>query len=74
MDSALEEDTFQLLRDLVIKAASGSGFYEDHPERLPEMGPEGVNHRLNYLNLPYQVKKCRKNLWLRANAESPEES
>ena len=74
VDSALEEDTFQLLRDLVIKAVSGSGFYEDHPERLPEMGPEGVNHRLNYLNLPYQVKKCRKNLWLRANAEAPEES
>ena len=74
VDSALEEDTFQLLRDLAIKAVSGSGFYEDHPERLPEMGPEGVNHRLNCLKLPYQVKKCRKNLWLRANAESPEES
>ena len=48
--------------------------YEDYPERLPEMGPEGVNHRLNCLKLPYQVKKCRKNLWLQANAESPEES
>ena len=73
VDSVLEEDTFQILRDLVIKAASGCGFYEDHPERLPEMGPEGVNHRLGYLKLPYCVKKCRKNLWLRANAESPEE-
>lgn len=73
VDSALEEETFHILRDLVIQAASGSGFYEDHPERLPEMGPEGVNHRLTCLKLPYCVKKCRKYLWLRANAESPEE-
>ena len=73
MDSALEEDAFHILRDLVIQAASGSGICEDHPEGLPEMGPEGVNHRLSYLKLPYCVKKCRKDLWLRANSESPEE-
>lgn len=39
--SAPEDDPRHIPRDLVTQAASGSGFYEDHPARLPEMNPVG---------------------------------
>lgn len=69
-DRELDDDTFDILRQLVIKAASDNGFYEDHPERLPDMGYDGVNHRLKYLGLEYSVIKSSKKLWLRKKQES----
>jgi superfamily II DNA or RNA helicase len=64
-DQEIEEDCLDILRKLAITAASLNGYYEDHPERLPDLGYDGINTRMQYVNAGYGIVKTNKKLYLR---------
>lgn len=66
-DQEIAEESLDILRKLAITAASLNGYYEDHPERLPELGYDGINTRMDYVNAGYKIVKNNKKLFLRRN-------
>lgn len=64
-DQELAEDSLDILRKLAIEAASANGYYEDHPERLPDLGYDGINTRMKFVNAGYGIVKLNKKLYLR---------
>lgn len=59
------DDSLDILRKLAIAAASANGYYEDHPERLPDLGYDGINNRMKFVNAGYSIVKHNKKLLLR---------
>lgn len=64
-DQEMVEDSLDILRKLAIEAASANGYYEDHPERLPGLGYDGINTRMKFVNAGYSIVKYNKKLFLR---------
>jgi len=64
-DQEIAEESLDILRKLAITAASLNGYYEDHPERLPELGYDGINTRMDHVNAGYKIVKNNKKLFLR---------
>lgn len=64
-DQEMLEDSLDILRKLAIEAASANGYNEDHPERLPDLGYDGINNRMKFVNTGYSIVKHNKRLFLR---------